>query len=51
MEKNVNFSSVLIDEPPALESSTKVDVIRANTDAMHAAREAFIESEYQNIQQ
>ena len=43
--RNCNYPSVLIDEPPALESSTTVDVIRENMNAMHKAREAFIESE------
>ena len=43
--KNVNYPSVFVDEPPAFESSTDVDIIRENMEAMHKAREAFIESE------
>ena len=43
--RNINLPSVLVDEPPALESSTKIDIIRENMGAMHRAREAFIESE------
>jgi transposase InsO family protein len=43
--RNCNYSSILTDEPPALESGTTVDVIRENMDAMHRARTAFIESE------
>ena len=43
--RNINLPSVLVDEPPALESSTKTDIIRENMSAMHRAREAFIESE------
>jgi hypothetical protein len=43
--RNNNYPSVLIDEPPALESSSTVDVIRENMTALHKAREAFIQSE------
>ena len=43
--RNVNLPSVLTYEPPAFESSTKVDVIRDNMNSMHRAREVFVESE------
>ena len=43
--RNNSFPSVLTDEPPAFESSTTVDIIRENMNAMHQARQAFIESE------
>ena len=43
--RNINYPTILTDEPPALEYHTTVDVIRQNMNAMHKARTAFIESE------
>ena len=43
--KNPNFTSVLIDNPPALEGQTATEITANHLNAMHAARAAFIESE------
>ena len=43
--RNVNLSSVLNNEMPALESFTKSDIVRMNLDAMHKARGNFIKAE------
>ena len=42
---NINISSVLVDNLPALESTTSSDIIRKNMNAMHVARQKFIEVE------
>ena len=42
---NVNIPSVLYDKLPALESSTSSDIIRENMNAMHVARQKYIEAE------
>ena len=43
--KNPNFPSVLIDNPPALEGKTSSEVIANHLNAMHAARQAFVQAE------
>lgn len=44
--RNPNLPSVLVDDLPALESTTTTcDIIRQNMEAMHKAREAFIKTE------
>ena len=43
--RNPNLPSVLTDKPPALSSSSMSDVIRKNLNAMHKARQKYIEAE------
>ena len=43
--KNPNFTSVLVDNPPALEGQTSSEIIASHLNAMHAARAAFVKSE------
>ena len=43
--KNPNFTSVLIDNPPALEGQTPSEIIANHLNVMHAAGAAFIKSE------
>ena len=42
---NINIPSVLVDNLSALESTTSSDIIRKNMNAMHVARQKFIEAE------
>lgn len=43
--KNPNYPSVLYDKVPALEASTSSETVRTNLNALHKAREAFIQKE------
>ena len=43
--KNLNFPSVLIDKPPALEGKIISEIITNHLNTMHAAHKAFIEAE------
>ena len=42
---NINIPCVLTDDLPALESSTTSDIIRENMNAMHVARQKYIEAQ------
>ena len=43
--RNTNFPSVLTDKPPAWNTNTESDIIRANRNARHVARQKYIEAE------
>ena len=43
--KNSNFPAVESDKPPALEGKVASEIVACNLNAMHVARQAFIESE------
>ena len=43
--KNPNYPSILVDKAPALEGKTSSELIANHLNAMHAARQAFIEPE------
>ena len=42
--KNPNYPSILVDKAPALEGKTSGELIANHLNAMHAARQTFIES-------
>ena len=42
---NPNFSNAMNNVPPALEGKTTSQIVAENLNAMHAARQAFIQSE------
>ena len=42
---NINTPSVLTDQLPALEAATTSEIVRTNSNALHAARKSFIEAE------
>ena len=42
---NLNLPCVLKDEPPALESTTSSEIVRAHLNALHSARQNYIKAE------
>ena len=43
--RNINTPNILIDKPPALTVSTVYDVVRKNINALHTAREKYVEAQ------
>ena len=43
--RNANFPNILVDKPPALEPRTVNDIVRKNINAIHTARQKYVQAE------